>query len=147
MLKVYAQRVRFPPSPPPNYKKMKNVKHQLAADFTAEVFRTLRANPDYKLYEAIEEASRHPAPRFYIHSFDVALLYVGRLLRGKPLALKNPYKLAMYEELYRRYKEKHTGGRVNCDTLLQITQQPAPSYYYNIESIRVLFYKYQKKQL
>lgn len=124
-----------------------SINKQLAEAFTREVFNVLRETPGYDIYQAISIAAQRPAPQFYVRSFDCAALYVTRLLHGKKLPLRNPLKVAMYEEIYRRYLPRHSGRRVNLDILREIIQQPAPSYYRAEATLLVLFYRHQRKEI
>ena len=130
-----------------NPNKMRSIKRLLAQDFTSEVFRVLKENPNLKLYEAMDVAVQRPAPRFYISSYDTAIRFIGYIMRGKPLLVRNPNKAAMYRELHRRYTEQYGRQRVSYDRLLEIASQPAPSYFCAPCTLRQLFYIYRRKNL
>lgn len=123
------------------------IRLQLAQDFTAEVFKVFKEQPGTLISDAIRIATDRPAPRFYVRSYDVAILYIGRLMRGKPLPISNPNKVAMYNELYRRYILRHAGKRINEQLLREIAAQPAPSFYCTYNTLNKLFYLYQSKSL
>lgn len=130
---------------------MNNILHTLARDYTATVFRVMKEHPGTLLKDAMEIASRQPAPRFYIKSYERATRYLAALLRGREPRISNPNIAAMYAELHRRYvRHQHLAkGRhvVDMDLLIEISEQPAPSFYRDATYLRTIFYEYQRHQL
>lgn len=126
---------------------MINTKKELAQAFTNEVFKVLHTIPGCNFQKAIEIAAKRPAPQFFIRSFNCTALYITRLMHGKELPITNPLKIAMYDEIHRRYMLRHKGKRVNLDILAEILQEPAPSWYHSTPTLRVLFYRIQRKEL
>ena len=97
--------------------------------------------------KVIERAMRDGAPRFYT-TFENARRFVSLLERGRKLPLTNPNKIAMYMELHRRYRE--TRKRQACcngySVLENIIEQPAPSFYIDIDTFRGILYKSYKRR-
>lgn len=95
----------------------------------------------------IEHALKGGAPRFYT-TFENARRFVSLLERGKDLPLTNPNKIAMYRELHRRYREIRE--RQTCcngySVLENIIEQPAPSFYIDIDTFRGILYKSYKRR-
>ena len=120
------------------------------ADLSKLVYKLMREHPDKKMYEIINLAASHPAPRFYV-SYENARRYVSELERGKELNLKVKHTIDMYKELHRRYvllrKERREAGvrRINYTLLEEIIDSPAPSFYASSDGLRWLFYRHKKK--
>ena len=83
-------------------------------DIIDSFFHTLKemrkTRPFITQNEVIEQAAKGSAPRFYV-TFENARRFVSLLMRGKPLPITNRNKIAMYKEIYRRYKAREK----NCD--------------------------------
>ena len=64
-------------------------------------------------------------------------------MRGKPLPITNKNKIAMYKEIYRRYKarEKNCDNRYKYVILEDIIEEPAPSFYIDMETFRGIVYR------
>lgn len=95
----------------------------------------------------IEHALKNGAPRFYT-TFENARRFVSLLERGRKLPLTNPNKIAMYRELHRRYckmRECQACGR-GYAILENIIEQPAPSFYIDIDTFRGILYKSYKRK-
>ena len=92
--------------------------------------------------EVIRYAVNSEAPRFYV-TFENARRFVSLLSRKKQLPLSNSNKLAMYKEIYRRYKQrvKECGERYRYVILDEIIREPAPSFYLDVETFRGIVYK------
>lgn len=92
--------------------------------------------------EVIEHATRSSAPRFYV-TFENARRFVSLLMRGKRLPITNGNKIAMYKEIYRRYKErvKNASARYKYLILESIIEEPAPSFYIDEETFRGILYR------
>ena len=92
--------------------------------------------------EIIRHAANSNAPRFYV-TFENARRFVSLLARKKRLPLINTNKLAMYKEIYRRYRKrvKECGERYKYIILDEIIREPAPSFYLDIETFRGIVYK------
>ena len=114
--------------------------------FEEIVFRILRANPRVLMNAAIEEAAKGPAPRFYV-SLPNAKRHVSMIDRGLETGLKNKNKIAMYEELHRRFckrrEEMYEAHRpvVGYAALEEIYVERAPSFYEDAETLRCALYR------
>ncbi len=92
--------------------------------------------------EVIEYAVKSKAPRFYV-TFENARRFVSLLSRKKKLPIVNENKIAMYKEIYRRYKQqvKDCSKRYKYIILEKIIEEPAPSFYLEEETFRGIIYK------
>lgn len=92
--------------------------------------------------EIIEHASKSSAPRFYV-TFENARRFISLLMRGKKLPITNKNKIAMYKEIFRRYKEKvkNVEARYKYIILENIIEEPAPSFYIDEETFRGILYR------
>ena len=94
-----------------------------------------KSDPFVNLEQIIEKAAVAAAPRFF----------VSILVRKKSLPLVNKNKIAMYKELYRRYKklrqEDAENPVIHYTALEKIIEEPAPSFYLDTETFRCLLYK------
>lgn len=92
--------------------------------------------------EIIEHASKSSAPRFYV-TFENARRFISLLMRGKRLPITNKNKIAMYKEIFRRYKEKvkNAEARYKYIILENIIEEPAPSFYIDEETFRGILYR------
>ena len=92
--------------------------------------------------EIIEHASKSSAPRFYV-TFENARRFISLLMRGKKLPITNKNKIAMYKEIFRRYKEKvkNVEARYKYIILENIIEEPAPSFYIDEETVRGILYR------
>ena len=101
-----------------------------------------KTKPFVSQSEVIEHASRSSAPRFYV-TFENARRFVSLLMRGKELPITNKNKVAMYKEIYRRYKArvKDANARYKYLLLESIIEEPAPSFYIDEETFRGIIYR------
>lgn len=103
-----------------------------------------KSDPFVNLEQIIEKAAVAAAPRFFV-SFENARRFVSMLVRKKNLPLVNKNKIAMYKELYRRYKklrqEDAENPVIHYTALEKIIEEPAPSFYLDTETFRCLLYK------
>ena len=128
------------------------ITEQKASDFTHIVYNLMRKElRDEKMETILREAAKQPAPRFYV-SFENARRFVSLLVRGRNIPIVRSSTFAMYEELHRRYidlKREYRLRGVRCPNysiLREIIDQPAPSFYTDVETLRCLFYKYLRKK-
>lgn len=85
---------------------------------------------------AIEQLANAPAPRFYVE-FELARRMVSLIERGRPLPIKNENKIAMFEELHRRWKKR---GVASFEPLQEIINEPAPSFYRTRDTMKCVVY-------
>lgn len=91
--------------------------------------------------EIIQELMKKEAPRFYI-SFESTRRIISKMHRGIRLDISNKNKLSMFNEIYKRYLEEvKEHDCPNYYILEQIIEQPAPSYYLNLKSMKSIVYK------
>lgn len=123
-----------------------NVRNRRKQDVVKCFFESLReirkSRPFATQDEVIRYAVNSEAPRFYV-TFENARRFVSLLSRKKQLPLSNSNKLAMYKEIYRRYKQrvKECGERYRYVILDEIIREPAPSFYLDVETFRGIVYK------
>ena len=94
-------------------------------------FKVKKDNPNLTIKQAVDIMVGLPAPKFFC-SYEVAQRIISLIHRGKQPNIKNPYKLAMYKDLYAKWLEKY--GRLEekplfKDTLPEVIQSEAPSFY------------------
>ena len=123
-----------------------NVRNMRKQDVVNSFFESLKEVRKTRPFATQDEIIRHAAngnaPRFYV-TFENARRFVSLLARKKKLPLINTNKLAMYKEIYRRYKKrvKECGERYKYIILDEIIREPAPSFYLDIETFRGIVYK------
>ena len=128
---------------------MNVIREKKAKDFTEAVFALMRERSMDKMGDIIAAAAAGPAPRFYV-SFENARRFVSLIIRGKKIPLANKDKMAMYEELAKKYiarrKQLREDGEryVNYTLLEEIIETPAPSFYADSGTLRCLFYQYMR---
>ena len=116
-------------------------------DFTQLVFKILANDEWISFSEAVILASKKPAKKFYVGLYQ-AMRYVSMLDRGKALPLKNANKIALYEELYKRFVEyRNERKSMGINTVLyseieDIINSPAPCFYEDVECLRKRCYFY-----
>lgn len=86
---------------------------------------------------AFEQLTKAPAPRFYV-DFELARRMVSLIERGRPLPIQNENKIAMFEELHRRWKKR---GVASFEPLQEIINEPAPSFYRGRDTMKSVVYK------
>ena len=122
-----------------------NMRKQAIIDTFFETLKKCRKiDPFASLEKIIEKAASTTAPRFFV-SFENARRFVSMLVRKKRLPLVNKNKIEMYMELYKRYKrlrkEDANNPVIHYTALEKIIEEPAPSFYLDVETFRCLLYK------
>ena len=97
-------------------------------------------NPYVTNKEILAKAVNEQAPRFFIN-FESARRFVSLMARKKKLPMVNKNKLAMYKEIYRRYKERCKGESGHYKMLEKIIEEPAPSFYLDESTFQGIIYK------
>ena len=121
------------------------------ADFTEVVYGLRRENPKMQMQEAFEAAAKMPAKRFYVSAQNAAR-FVSRIDRGEDTKLKNRNKIAMFEEIHRRWvvyrAERRAVGRLKVTNreLENVINSEAPGFFEDAETLRCAFYKYLRKK-
>lgn len=108
-----------------------------------ESYKTVRKDKPFATQnEVIEHAIKSEAPRFYV-TFENARRFVSLLSRKKKLPITNENKLAMYKEIFRRYRQQvdDSDRRYKYLILEKIIEEPAPSFYIDEETFRGIVYK------
>lgn len=126
-----------------NDDNVRNIRKQDVVNCFFESLREVRKSRPYATQdEIIRHAVNCKAPRFYV-TFENARRFVSLLSRKKRLPLSNSNKLAMYKEIYRRYKKrvKACSERYKYIILDDIIREPAPSFYLDVETFRGIVYK------
>lgn len=105
--------------------------------FNTTLIRMRADNPRTRIHDVMIVAYNTPAPRFY--PSEICYKYfVGRLVRGEQLPIKSKNRIAMYNEIARRYKLL---GANNPKLIESIILQPAPSFYVTFKTFRKIVYK------
>lgn len=123
-----------------------NVRNMRKQDVVNSFFESLKEVRKTRPFATQDDVIRHAAgskaPRFYV-TFENARRFVSLMARKKRLPLINPNKLAMYKEIYRRYKKRVKGCGECCRYIIldEIIREPAPSFYLDIETFRGIVYK------
>lgn len=89
---------------------------------------------------AFEQLAMMPAPRFYVE-FELARRMVSLIEKGRPLPIKNENKIAMFEELHRRWKKR---GVASFEPLQEIIGEPAPRFYRDCDTMMGIVYRQMK---
>ena len=122
---------------------VRNIRKQDVVNCFFESLREVRKSRPYATQdEVIRHAVNSKAPRFYV-TFENARRFVSLMSRKKRLPLSNSNKVAMYKEIYRRYKKRvnECSERYRYIILDDIIREPAPSFYLDIETFRGIVYK------
>lgn len=124
-----------------------NLRSSAVIDAFFDTVKKIRStNPYISQKKVLEYAAKTQAPRFYT-TFENARRFVSLLERGKKLPITNPYKLEMYKELHRRYKEAKTEDLCPAYAILEkIIEEPAPSFYISPYTISKIIYKNLKRK-
>lgn len=77
---------------------------------------------------------KEPAPRFYVE-FEAARRFVSLILRNKC-----PKCRKVYYDLAERFRERY-GTKLDFTPLLDMIEEPAPSFYLSEESIVGILYR------
>ena len=126
----------------------KDIVEARSKDVTEAFFNAIKAMNGYSVTQddIIRTVMKAGAPRFYV-GYEKARRYVSLLDRGKPLPLKKKNSIAMYHEIYRRYKAyKEKTGIIGYQILEMILDERAPSYYIDLKTFRDIIYNYYKKR-
>lgn len=86
--------------------------------------------------------TKQPAPRFYI-DFESARRYVSLIMRNKCSKCRKIY----YDLAERLRARTGSGTRVDYTPLFDIIEEPAPSFYLNVESIVGILYSEMRSRL
>lgn len=127
---------------------MTNVWNRKMTDYFNVVTQLMKDNPETKIYNIFQMATRHPAHAFYTE-LGTARRFISLMNRGKKLPLKNKNKIEMYNEIYRRFCElrdqRDKEGLCQMtfsETVALILDSPAPQFYEDVETMRCAFYRF-----
>lgn len=99
--------------------------------------------------EFAEWLTTQPAPCFFVE-FEDARRNVSLILRGKPAAvnLENPHSRVYIHIAERLLKHPHyiSGKRYRYTPIMDILEEPAPSFYLDEETIKGLIYRNLRKK-
>ena len=127
-------------------KENQSVRKMRKEDVTNAFFETMREvrkeNPLVTQNEVIELSVKSCAPRFYV-TFENARRYVSLMARKKKIPIVNANKLEMYKEIYKRYinRIKESKNHYRYLILERIIEEPAPSFYLDVDTFRGIVYK------
>lgn len=109
--------------------------------YTNVIKRYGKKAPYIKRDDLLLETILSPAKRFYV-SEEQALRTISKILKGQSVVFKNILKKKMYDEILRRVMEKWDRDKEPLIYLLcRIINEPAPRFYINLKSARILYYK------
>jgi len=79
--------------------------------------------------EAISRAVLHPCDRFWVSEYQ-ARNVMSVMIKGKKIDYMSKTKRAMFEEIYKRYKDyiEHNPCTI-IDAMFDIVNSPAPQFY------------------
>lgn len=121
---------------------LKEVRVKSIKDSYFDVMKSLQKSSLYVSTEDIvQELMKRSAPRFFI-DYENARRVISLMHRGKPVSMPNENKMNMYKEIYKRFLELTQNSNAPGYYLLEyVLEQPAPSYYVNIGTMRAIVYK------
>lgn len=114
----------------------------LLAIYYESLRRVKRTNPDASMLDIIADAYRSPAPRFYV-TVDSAQDRIPKLIKGKPIHVKNKLRAAMWHEIACRFceeLERHPTW-TNAEITQLVLDQQASSFYVSQSHFRNLIYE------
>lgn len=123
---------------------MKQFERQLISDLYAEYKRIKDANTELGIFEQrltiCKRIASLPAPRFYI-----SVHYLERIIKEMSMGYYRAKcnRFRKHHELYKRWLSL-PDEKKNKEGLIEIINQPAPSYYVGADRINRLLYKYIK---
>ena len=97
-------------------------------------------NPYVTNKEILAKAVHKEAPRFFVN-YESARRFISLMARRKKLPVINKNKRAMYNEIYRRFKERCKGETGHYKMLEEILEEPAPSFYLDESTFQGIVYK------
>lgn len=121
---------------------LKEIRVKSIKDSYFDVMKSLQKSSLYVSTEDIvQELMKRSAPRFFI-DYENARRVISLMHRGKPVNMPNENKMNMYKEIYKRFTELTQNSNAPGYYLLEyVLEQPAPSYYVNIGTMRAIVYK------
>lgn len=121
------------------------LRKQMRNNLILEMFRQSKMT----VTEFAKWLTKQPAPCFFVE-FEVARRYVSLILRGKPTAvnLQNPHCRVYIDIAERVEKHPHyiSGKKDRYTPILDILEEPAPSFYLDEETIKGLIYRNLRKR-
>lgn len=127
---------------------METISSQRAQDIVNAFFNGIKGLGQYSVTheDVIRSIMAKGAPRFYA-SPEKAKRYISIMDRGGELNLTNPYRIAMYKEIFRRYREYADKHNIKGYGIVEdIIYEPAPSYYISVRAFRDIIYSYYKNR-
>lgn len=101
---------------------------------------------DVSVEDVVKQIMRQGASRFWV-SYEAARRVVSQMCRGIKPKVSNRNKLAMYNELFRRYMvHRERYGTTGYLILSEIIMQPAPSYYMDSFNMRRIVYRGMRRK-
>lgn len=123
------------------YKSIREQRKEAVINTFFETVKKMSAtNPFVTNREIVAKAVNEKAPRFFVN-YESARRFISLMARKKKLPVVNKNKLAMYKEIYRRYKEQSKGELGHYKTLEKILEEPAPSFYLDESTFQGIVYK------
>ena len=127
-----------------NNKFNKTIREQRKEAVVNAFFKTVKkmsaTNPYVTNKEVLAKAVNEEAPRFFVN-YESARRFISLMARRKKLPVVNKNKRAMYDEIYRRYKERCKGERGHYKMLEKILEEPAPSFYIDESTFQGIIYR------
>ena len=115
-------------------------KEAVIKTFYETVKKMSASNPYVTNREIVAKAVHETAPRFFVN-YESARRFISLMARRKKLPVVNKNKRAMYNEIYRRYKERCKGELGHYKMLEKILEEPAPSFYLDKSTFQGIIYK------
>lgn len=127
---------------------METIASQRVQDIVQAFFNGIKGLGMYSVTheDVIRSIMSKGAPRFYVTP-EKAKRYISIMDRGGKLTLTNPHRIAMYEEIFRRYKAYASEHNIKGYGIVEdIIHEPAPSYYISARTFRDIIYSYHKSR-
>ena len=107
----------------------------------------LRNGGDMPLREMFGAAAARPASRFWVSETRAAIV-IGAMMRGHEPERMYRKRREMFEEIYRRVREKMAADPALLMThaVNQTVYEPAPEFYLTPESARSIIYRIRQRR-
>lgn len=122
-------------------------KEERDADILRAYREILTTGDNITLSEIEEKLSQSPSSRFWV-SEDRAYIVILDLLLGKSIDYMIPTRMAMYQEIFRRFKNyrKQYPHLSKMDIIKRVCYEPAPSFYLTPQTMHVILYRVRKEE-
>ena len=122
-------------------------KEERDADILRAYREILTTGDNITLSDIEEKLSQYPSSRFWV-SEDRTYIVILDLLLGKSIDYMIPTRRAMYQEIFRRFKNyrKQYPHLSKMDIIKRVCYEPAPSFYLTPQTMHVILYRVRKEE-